>query len=105
MAVYVDNARIPANVGDVRGRWSHLTADTTEELGEFAARIGLRAVWFQTCKRACAPAGCVHWHYDVTDSKRAEAITAGAKVIDIREWGAICAGRRAAQRAERGGVG
>jgi hypothetical protein len=105
MAVYVDNARIPANVGGVRGRWSHLTADTMEELGKFAARIGLRAAWFQTCKRACAPTGCVHWHYDVTDSKRADAITAGAKEIDIREWGAICASRRAAQRAERGGEG
>jgi hypothetical protein len=68
-------------------------------------RIGLRAAWFQTCKRACAPTGCVHWHYDVTDSKRADAITAGAKEIDIREWGAICASRRAAQRAERGGEG
>lgn len=104
MTVYVDNARIPATVGRFRARWSHLTADTPEELHAFAARIGLRRQWFQgRCKRSPEPAGtpCHHWHYDVTDAKRAEAIKAGAQPIDIRVLGALIAGRRAAQRGPR----
>lgn len=98
MTVYVDSARIPATVGGHRSRWSHLTADTIEELTAFGARIGLKAVWFQTCKRKCGPDdGCVHWHYDVTDSKRAEAVAAGAVEIDMRQLGEIIRQRRAAQ--------
>jgi hypothetical protein len=98
MAVYVDNFRTPARVGGIRGRWSHLTADTTDELHAFAATIGLQRDWYQeSCKTRCAPVGkpCPHWHYDVTDSKRGEAIAAGAKAIDIREMGAITSARRA----------
>lgn len=101
MTVYVDNARIPATVGSLRGRWSHLTADTVEELHVFAGQIGLARSWFQTCKnqKSCPPATCPHWHYDVTDSKRAEAIRLGAQEMDLRQWGAICSARREAQRA------
>jgi hypothetical protein len=101
LTVYVDSARIPATVGGHRSRWSHLTADTIEELTAFGARIGLKAVWFQTCKRKCGPTdGCVHWHYDVTDPKRAEAVAAGAVEIDMRQLGIIISARRAAARAE-----
>jgi hypothetical protein len=32
---------------DINGRWSHLFADTTTELHEFAASIGLRRAWFR----------------------------------------------------------
>lgn len=100
MTVYVDNARIPAAVGRIRGRWSHLTADTKAELNEFAAGLGLKEAWFQTCKTRCGREGepCVHFHYDVTDSVRANAVAAGAMEIDIRAWGAICASRRAVLR-------
>jgi hypothetical protein len=97
MTVYVDNARIPARVGSIRGRWSHLTADTKAELHEFAEALGLQRSWFQTCKRSagCRPAErCVHWHYDVTDSKRDEALAAGAQSIDIRQWSDIFRARR-----------
>jgi hypothetical protein len=100
--IYVDNARIPARVGGITGRWSHLTADTKDELHAFAERIGLRRSWFQTCKRSpgCRPADrCVHWHYDVTDTKRAEALTAGAVPIDLRQWSDILRARRAANPA------
>ena len=102
MPVYVDNARIPARVGRTSGRWSHLTADTTDELNAFAAQIGLHPEWFQTCKRKCGPEGqpCVHWHYDVTDSKRAEAIAAGARPMDLRQWAEITRARRAATKRE-----
>lgn len=40
MTVYVDDMPIPA-------RWSHLMADTDEELHRFAASIGLRRSWAQ----------------------------------------------------------
>ncbi|WP_431892690.1 DUF4031 domain-containing protein [Micromonospora haikouensis] len=98
MAVYVDNARIPARVNGTSGRWSHLTADTVEELHQFAQSIGLQRGWFQTCKTRCAPVGqpCPHWHYDVAASKRAQAIAAGAKEIDLRQWAEIARARRAA---------
>lgn len=98
MTVYVDNARIHALVGRnrVSARWSHLTADSQEELHAFAERIGLRRVWFQTCKSPCSRPGvpCPHWHYDVTDQKRDQAIQAGAVPVDIREMGQIIRQRR-----------
>jgi hypothetical protein len=71
MNVYVDDMRRPARVGAIRGRWSHLFADTSDELHEFAAALGLDRAWVQH-------AGTVREHYDVTDSKRAEALAAGA---------------------------
>jgi hypothetical protein len=92
MTVYVDDARIPAKVGRISARWSHLFADTQEELHEFAASIGLRRAWFQPGK----PLGgrpSRHWHYDVTDSKREQAIRDGARPIGIREYREIVARR------------
>lgn len=75
MAVYVDDFRIPADVpnGDriVTGCWSHLMADTDEELHEFAARLGLRRAWAQY-------PGTWKSHYDVTDPMRAKALRMGA---------------------------
>lgn len=102
VTVYIDNARIPATVGRLRSRWSHLTADTKDELHAFAERIGLRRDWFQTCvtgRLRCPPETCPHWHYDVTESKRVEAVAAGAVEMDIRKWGELIATRRAAARA------
>lgn len=105
MTVYVDRAFIPARVrGGITDTWCHLTADTKEELHAFAARIGLQRRWFQTCKKssACRPADrCVHWHYDVTASKRAQALAAGAVEIDRQELVAILKQRRAAQPLQR----
>lgn len=75
MTVYVDDFRVPARVGRINARWSHLTADTQAELHEFAQRLGLRREWFQTGE---FPG---HWHYDVTDGKRAQAIQLGAQPI------------------------
>lgn len=101
MTVYVDNFRAPATVGRLRSRWSHLTADTREELHAFAASIGLRRDWFQAKCKVEDESKCPHWHYDVTDGKRTEAIKAGAKPIDIRELGPIMQARRAEMRAAR----
>jgi Protein of unknown function (DUF4031) len=102
MTVYVDNYRVPATVGRIKGRWSHLTADTKEELHAFAQAIGLKREWFQIgCKsRLDTIETCVHWHYDVTDSKRAQALAAGAQSMDIRRWAELCRARRAAFRKE-----
>lgn len=84
MTVYVDDAGIPAEVADQQtGRrynraWSHLTADTKDELHEFAARLGLQRRWFQD-----KPHGL--WHYDVTAAKRAAALNLGAQPISWKD--------------------
>jgi Protein of unknown function (DUF4031) len=100
VTVYVDDARTPAQVGSIKGRWSHLSADTKDELHAFAARIGLRRSWFQDKPNPFTGAPGVHWHDDVTDSKRRAALAAGAEPIDVREWKTIIDARRAAQAAE-----
>ena len=70
MAVYVELARIPAQVGRIRARWSHLYADSP------GFRAGLR----QAARL---------WHYDVTESRRQAAIRAGARPVGLREFRAI----------------
>ena len=71
MAVYVDDMRMQATVRGISTRWSHLMADTDEELHAFAARLGLRREWAQY------PGTCMS-HYDVSKNKRLQAIAAGA---------------------------
>ncbi len=70
--VYVDDAF----VGGDWGKWTgggHMQADTPEALHEFAARLGLKREWFQ--HRDARPEAD---HYDLTRSKRDEAILLGA---------------------------
>ena len=71
-------------VGRIRGRWSHLFADSQDELHAFGQSIGLRRAWFQPGKPGGKPSRL--WHYDVTDAMRARAIAAGAQPIGIREF-------------------
>jgi Protein of unknown function (DUF4031) len=88
IAVFVDNFRVPARVGRLTARWSHLTVEPDGDLDElhaFAARIGLKRSWFQ------GPPEHRHPHYDVTDSKRQAAIAAGAVPITWREAGRMLA--------------
>jgi hypothetical protein len=56
--------------------WYHMTSDTSlEELHKFATeKLGLRREWFQDKKN--------YPHYDITESKRALAITLGAVSVD-----------------------
>lgn len=75
MTVYVDNMRLSAQVGSITGRWSHLMADSDDELNAFAAKLGLKQAWAQYPGTAMS-------HYDVTDSKRRQAIALGAVPID-----------------------
>lgn len=91
--VYVDDFRVSTTFGRYRNaRMSHMTADTIEELHEFAAKLGLQRSWYQESWR---PEAC---HYDVTDTKRAEAIALGAKPETMTEG----ARRRIAAMRARG---
>jgi len=74
VVVYVDDARIPW-----RGRhWSHLVADSAEELHRAAAELGLRREWAQDKGRTL--------HYDLPDELRERAIELGvATPITWRE--------------------
>lgn len=93
MTVYVDSLRMPATVGRIRANWSHLTADTTDELVEFAARLGLKRSWIQN------PGHVWKEHFDVTDTKRDFAVRIGAQPITMQEACALWAVKREAARA------
>lgn len=86
MTVYVDDMRMQATVPNgarsVSGRWSHLMADTEEELIEFAVgTLGMRRSWIQH-------PGSPDVHFDVVDSRRLAAIKLGAVPLPCRstEW-------------------
>jgi len=91
MSIYVDDARIPADVAGILARWSHLTADTRAELDAFAARLGLRPQWIQY------PDSCLE-HYDLTDSKRRLALRLGAIAITNGEAGHQVVAKRQGHR-------
>lgn len=80
MTVYVDSEEI-----SWRGRaWSHLVADSLDELHAFASKLGLQRRWFQS--KSLYP------HYDVTSAVRDRALALGAKGAD-RETIVSCAKR------------
>lgn len=73
MTVYVDN---------YKGRYGrmimcHMMADTDDELHSMAAKIGLSRIWFQD-KTSFK-------HYDVSLSKKAQALKLGAVEITAKE--------------------
>ncbi len=71
--IYVDKPIHPW-----RGKkWCHLVADDLNELHEFAHRLGLKKEWFQNHR--------IQTHYDITEAKRKQAITNGAKPITTEE--------------------
>ena len=96
MAVYVDDANIPATVRNGprthTSAWCHLTADTQEELHAFAARLGLKRSYFQP-GRPIAGKPSPFWHYDVTAGLRARAVALGALEVPARELPGICRAR------------
>lgn len=71
MTVYVDDARNPLG----RMVMSHMAADTTAELREMAKAIGVDPVYVHR-------PGMPGEHLDVSQSKRAEAISRGAIAVD-----------------------
>ena len=93
MTVYVDNAKhLPGKMV-----MCLMIADTVAELHGMADRIGLRREWFQPRNIP---------HYDLSKTKRLEAVKAGAVELDRRGivdvmkrqmpvWAAECAAARA----------
>lgn len=74
MTVYVDS-----EFTEFRNmKMSHMIADTEEELREFALKLKLNLSWWQK-------KGTYKSHFDVSISKRKEAISLGAVVIDREE--------------------
>ena len=73
MAVYVDDMMLAATVGRLTARWSHMWADSEEELVEFAIRLGMRPVWIQ--RKSVVP-------FDLTERRRAAAVRLGAIPLD-----------------------
>jgi Protein of unknown function (DUF4031) len=106
VAVYVDDANIPARVPHGRVvhdcRCSHLFADTQQELHAFAAKLCLRRAYFQPGRPRRDGSPSPHWHYDLTAGKRQQAIRLGAQPVTAREAIEIIAAREA--RAERARV-
>lgn len=79
MTVYVDDARHPY------GRYvmCHLWADTRGELFAMVDRIGVQRKWFQRPPGTGVPGIDASWeHFDITQSKRALAVAAGAVETD-----------------------
>lgn len=74
MTVYVDDMFRPAQLQGRPAKWSHLFADTTEELLAFGRTLGLREEWLQH-------KGTHREHFDVTTEKRTQAIRLGAEAI------------------------
>lgn len=109
MTVYVDDAGIAATITDgatgraYTSRWCHLFSDHIDqtELHEFAARIGLKRVWFQPGKDLLDwsrhdPVGD---HYDLTAGKRRYAVAAGAVEVDLQQASELYMAKRAAWKA------
>jgi len=61
----------------------HMMADTTSELLEMAAKIGVNKKWLQK-------AGTAHEHFDICLSKKAKAIELGAVECSWRKIGELC---------------
>lgn len=72
MTVYIDECSLK-----FRGKvWSHMVADSLDELHAFAQMLRLKREWFQ--HRTLYP------HYDVTQSVKAKALQRGAQSCDKR---------------------
>lgn len=72
MSVYVDNAVHQSGPMLM----AHMVADTAEELNEMAGKIGLASSCRLADRYPC---------YNISDDKRAEAITHGAIEVDTRK--------------------
>jgi hypothetical protein len=91
VTVYLDDWRQRAHLGPVDDRWSHLVADSDDELHEFADRMGMRRAWFQD-----KPGRPHHAHYDLPERAREEAVALGAVEVTWRQMGRMLRERRTA---------
>ena len=85
MTVYVDKARN----GYRRMIMCHMIADTLDELHAMAEAIGMRREWFQPTSFP---------HYDVSLSRRSEAVQRGAVELERREFVLVMRKLRAEQQ-------
>lgn len=99
MAVYIDSAFTEGDWGKWNGG-GHLQADTTEELHEFAAKLGLKRSWAQL-----RPKRPEMDHYDCTRSKRELALKLGAVDEDMRGSARRTIARMERRKAEEASVG
>jgi Protein of unknown function (DUF4031) len=97
VAVYVDDWRQRATIGPLEAEWSHLLADTEEELHAFADRLGLRRRSYQRHRRHPALN-----HYDVPETLRRQAIALGARPVTWRQAGRMIRRWRRADPGARG---
>lgn len=70
MAVYIDTP--------VKG-WSHMIADSIEELHIFAQNVGIKRCWYQNKRGKNQP------HYDVRENKYSNVINQGAIKVTRKE--------------------
>lgn len=82
MTVYVDDMHQYPMGQFGRMKMSHMIADTEAELHAMAARIGIARRWYQGD------------HYDIALSKRALAVSYGAREITLRQCALMCAVRK-----------
>ena len=80
MSVYVDDFQAKRWMGNKNGFWmfSHMIADTREELDVMAEKLNLEQRWKQ-----CV--GTRKEHFDVTENYRKRAIQEGAIVLSVRD--------------------
>jgi hypothetical protein len=71
--------------GGISDPWFGLTADTEDELHEFAARLGLPRQESQPGGLAGSQQVPVSWRYTVTAGERDRAIELGAHAVTQRE--------------------
>jgi Protein of unknown function (DUF4031) len=85
MSVYVDDMKTsyrPAHAPGRRYVMCHMIADSVDELHAMADKIGIARRWYQGD------------HYDITQTKRALAVKAGAKEVTLRELAKMAIARR-----------
>jgi hypothetical protein len=85
MTVYV--YKLPGQSAGFSGRspmsdpWFGLTADTEDELHDFAARLGLTRVMYQAAAPHEPEQASISGHYDLTEGERDQAVALGAQAI------------------------
>jgi hypothetical protein len=86
MTVYVYHMKHQARIGArTSDPWFDVTADTQDELHDFAARLGIPRQGFQPGELVGPLQVSVTWHYTVTSAERDRAVLLGAQAISSRD--------------------
>lgn len=87
MSVYVDDMHSTPMGQSGRMKFSHMLADTEDELHAMADKIGVSRRWHQSPPKHDS-------HYDIVKSKRALAVSFGAVEITLKQAACMCRRRR-----------